>query len=70
MQPHNLKCSLDYTWIKTLEKFAPAAVSGKSKFPVFRTIDKLQAALKGVIDEASPLVAPRYGPNKAVQRRE
>jgi hypothetical protein len=30
---HNLKCALDYAWIKTIEVAAPSAISDFAKFP-------------------------------------
>lgn len=51
---HNLKCALDYAWIESIKKLAPAAVSKFSKFPVYPTRDGLAAALRGKgIEEAS-----------------
>src|SRR4051812_1772133 len=42
---HNLKCALDYAWHQTMIRFAPAAISRFSKFPVYETVDKLETAL-------------------------
>jgi hypothetical protein len=44
---HNLKCALDYAWIKTIERAAPSALSSFAKFPVYRTPEDLEAALRG-----------------------
>ena len=44
---HNLKCALDYAWIKTLERAAPSALSDFAKFPVYPTRKDLEGALRG-----------------------
>lgn len=52
---HNLKCALDYAWIKTVERVAPLALGKFAKFPVYATREALEAALRGrKIDVASP----------------
>jgi hypothetical protein len=44
---HNLKCALDYAWIKTIEIAAPSALGNFAKFPVYPTREGLEAALRG-----------------------
>lgn len=44
---HNLKCALDYTWLRTIEIVVPVAVGKFAKFPVYETLDELKTALKG-----------------------
>ena len=52
---HNLNCALDYTWLQTIRKLAPANVSDKAKFPVFKAIKELEGNLrKGHIDTTCP----------------
>lgn len=52
---HNLKCALDYAWIKTIERAAPLALSKFAKFPVYSTYEGLEGALRGAkIHESSP----------------
>ncbi len=42
---HNLKCALDYAWIKCLERHAPHAISDKTQFPTHATEKALEVAL-------------------------
>jgi hypothetical protein len=52
---HNLKSALDYSWLPTIEKFAPSAVNKSSKFPIYPTEKHLEDALRErEIDIASP----------------
>lgn len=52
---HNLNCALDYTWLETIERLAPAAVGKFAKFPVRESFKELKAALEGAkIHKASP----------------
>src|ERR1700674_486787 len=52
---HNLKCALDYTWLETIKKLLPSAVSKFAKFPIYPTRDELEGALRGKkIDLSSP----------------
>jgi hypothetical protein len=52
---HNLNCALDYTWLQTIQKLAPANVSDRAKFPVHKTIEELKGALrKGNVDTTCP----------------
>lgn len=51
---HNLKCALDYTWLKTIELLVPTAVNKFAKFPVYGDIDALKGALHGTIETACP----------------
>lgn len=44
---HNLKCALDYSWFATVERIAPTAVSKFAKFPVRKTREELENALRG-----------------------
>lgn len=45
---HNLKCALDYTWMRTLERRLPSLAGSKfAKFPVRESLDELKAALEG-----------------------
>lgn len=44
---HNLKTALDYAWLRTIEKLAPDAVGDFAKFPIRKTREELEAALKG-----------------------
>ena len=44
---HNLKCALDYAWIKTIERAAPSAISEFAKFPAYSTRESPEAALRG-----------------------
>ena len=44
---HYLNCALDYTWLQTIERLAPRAVTRHAKFPVGQTIDDLENALRG-----------------------
>jgi len=43
---HSLKGALDYAWVATLQRHAPHAISDKTQFPIHRTVDSLEAALK------------------------
>jgi len=43
---HNLKTALDYSWFETIRILAPSAVSKFAKFPVYPSIQELEAALK------------------------
>jgi len=44
---HNLKCALDYTWLKkTIETLIPRMVDDRAKFPVRKTIEELEGWLK------------------------
>ncbi len=52
---HNLKCALDYSWLETVAKLVPSAVSKFAKFPVYRTRDEVEAALRNrQVDVCSP----------------
>jgi hypothetical protein len=52
---HNLKCALDYAWVETIRKLVPSAVSKFAKFPVYPTMEDLEAALREKkIDISSP----------------
>jgi hypothetical protein len=52
---HNLKCALDYTWLQTIERLVPANVDDRAKFPVYKTIEELNGALrKGNVHTACP----------------
>jgi len=42
---HNLNCALDYTWLQTIERFAPSLVKDRAKFPVHKTINEVQGSL-------------------------
>ncbi len=42
---HNLKCALDYTWLKTVEKCAPSLVDDRAKFPVRKSIKEVEGFL-------------------------
>jgi hypothetical protein len=42
---HNLKCALDYGWIKCLERHAPHAINDHTQFPVHSTEQGLKDAL-------------------------
>jgi hypothetical protein len=42
---HNLKCALDYTWLKTIERLVPALVDDRAKFPVRKTIKEVEGFL-------------------------
>src|SRR5438552_19148584 len=44
---HNLKCALDYTWIRTIERISPATDINFTKFPIYPPSDALEGALKG-----------------------
>jgi hypothetical protein len=51
---HNLRCALDYAWLESIRELIPSALSRFAKFPVYPTIEALEAALKGKkIDIAS-----------------
>ncbi len=72
---HNLKCALDYAWIKTIERAAPTAISNFAKFPVYPTREDLEAALRGreihiscrrLFDLMLDEIRPYYGANFAV----
>ncbi len=39
---HNLKCALDYAWIKVLENNAPDAITDKTQFPIHPTLQALE----------------------------
>jgi hypothetical protein len=46
---------LDHAWFETINKFVPAAINKFTKFPVYRSLDALEAALRGKnVDSASP----------------
>lgn len=52
---HNLKTALDYSWMEVIGKLAPSAISRRSKFPVYGTIEELKAGLHGIkIDRLCP----------------
>lgn len=52
---HNLKCALDYAWVKTIEHAAPSALGKHAKFPVYDTSVNLENALRGAkIDVSCP----------------
>jgi hypothetical protein len=52
---HNLRSALDYAWRSALERYVPSAVQSRNRFPVFRTIEKLEEALKGIkVDSICP----------------
>jgi hypothetical protein len=52
---HNLRCALDYAWIKTLERVAPQIIDHSTKFPVRDSADELKTALHGAeIDTRTP----------------
>jgi hypothetical protein len=43
---HNLRCSLDYAWMETLQRLTPSAITKYSKFPVYPSRDELEKALR------------------------
>jgi hypothetical protein len=52
---HNLKCALDYSWLETVKRVVPSAISKFAKFPIYPTRNELEAALRGKeIHVASP----------------
>lgn len=52
---HNLNCALDYTWLQTIERLAPANARNRAKFPVHKTIEELNGTLrKGNVDTTCP----------------
>ena len=74
---HNLACALDYTWLETVERLAPALVRDNAKFPVYRTAPELEGQLRGrnvQIDVTSPAlfdfvvneIQPYEGGNTAI----
>lgn len=52
---HNLKCALDYEWLKVLEHHSPGAIGRKTQFPTHPSRDVLKSALeKAKIDALCP----------------
>ena|SRR5450432_1982783 len=52
---HNLKCALDYAWLETIRQLVPSAVSKFAKFPIYPSLNALEAALRDrKIDISSP----------------
>jgi hypothetical protein len=52
---HNLHTALDFAWVSTIEINAPEINSKFTKFPVRKTREELEAALRGVkVDILSP----------------
>lgn len=52
---HNLKCALDYAWFAAVEPILPPALTKRTKFPVYPTVDKLETALREIeVDLAGP----------------
>jgi hypothetical protein len=52
---HNLKCALDYAWLRTLERHAPSAITSKTQFPAYAAEEFFEAALKKAkIDTSCP----------------
>jgi hypothetical protein len=44
---HNLKTALDFSWIETIQRLAPSAMSKFAKFPVYESRKLLEDALRG-----------------------
>jgi hypothetical protein len=52
---HNLRCALDYAWHGTLTLLAPEAIDRNSKFPVHKSREHLESAIRGLkVNSALP----------------
>jgi hypothetical protein len=50
-----MRCALDYTWLQTIERLVPANITDRAKFPIFKTIEEVEGALKkGNVDTTCP----------------
>ncbi|MGA9142284.1 MAG: hypothetical protein WB007_00855 [Candidatus Acidiferrales bacterium] len=45
---HNLHCALDYAWYSTINRLLPDKVSDSTKFPVRKTREGVESALRGI----------------------
>jgi len=57
---HNLRTALDYAWIGVVKKLLPSALDDFSKFPVRKTREEVENALKGrKVDTLCPALYER-----------